>query len=226
MIRRPSFFSIFAKSPFKRIQAHIKVVNECVELLPAFYDLAQYGKWEEATKIAKKIQDLETEADLMKRKIQINLHSDLFLPVPRADILGLLLVQDNIANKAEDLSGLMLNRRMVFPSPLREEMRELLTHTISTSNKAVSVCSELKDLFEAGFEGVVLKLLKEAVSGLDALEKEADGIQAKIRLTIYNMEKEHPPLDVFFWYQFLHEVSALIDWAQRVGSQLLILSSR
>ena len=39
-------------------------------------------------------------------------------------------------------------------------------------------------------------------------------------------EKEHPPVDVLFWYQLVNELASLVDWAQRVGTQLLILSSR
>lgn len=226
MIRRPSFLSIFVKSPFKRIEKHMSVVHECVKLLPEFYDAVQDENWAKAESLSKKISALEGDADKLKRKIQLKLHGDLFLPVPRSDILALLLVQDNIANQAEDLTGLMLGRKMVFPQPVRGEVGKLIRHMVVTSNKAVEVCSELRDLFEAGFEGVVLKLLKEAVEGLDALENQADKMQSNIRRAIFEIEKDYPPIDVLFWYQFVHESATLIDWAQRVGSQLLILSSR
>lgn len=226
MIRRPSFLSVFVKSPFKRIEKHMSMVHECVSLFPDFYDAVQAEDWDNATLLAKRIRETETEADLLKRKIQIKLHGDLYLPVPRSDILALLLVQDNIANLTEDLAGLMLNRRMVFPEEIQKDMREMILHMVVTCNKAKEVSSELKDLFEAGFEGVVLKLLKEAVDGLDALENEADKMQAKVRQAIFAIEKDHPPIDVYFWYQFVHEMSSLVDWAQRVGAQLLILSSR
>lgn len=226
MIRRPSFLSIFVKSPFKRIEQHMSVVHECVALFPDFFEAAQDEKWSEAEAIAKKVKKLENEADALKRKIQVKLHGDLFLPVPRADILSLLLVQDNMANKAEDLTGLMLGRQMIFPKPVRSEVKKLIDHMVITSNKALEVSSELRGLFDAGFEGVVLKLLKEAVEGLDALESEADLMQKKIRQSIFEIEKDHPPIDVFFWYQFIHEIATLIDWARRVGTQLLILSSR
>jgi|AntRauTorckE5430_2_1112549.scaffolds.fasta_scaffold00200_11 hypothetical protein len=226
MIRRPSFLSIFVKSPFKRIEQHMLVVCECVDVFPIFFDAIQAEDWLEAEILAKKIRELETEADIQKRKIQIKLHGDLFLPVPRSDILALLHVQDNIANLIEDLTGLMLGRKMVFPLPLQKELHKFICHMVVTCHKAKEVCSELRGLFEAGFEGVVIKILKEAVSGLDALENEADEMQNHIRKTIFEIENAHSPIDVFFWYQFVHELSSVIDWARRVGAQLLILSSR
>lgn len=226
MIRRPSFLSVFVKSPFTRIENHMSIVHDCVSILPDFYDAVQAEDWVRATELANKIRDTESQADLLKRKIQVKLHGDLYMPVPRSDILALLMVQDNMANLAEDLAGLMLNRKMVFPKEIQPAMRDLILHMVVTCNKAREVSAELKDLFEAGFEGVVLKLLKEAVDGLDALENTADKMQHKVKQAIFDIEKEYPPIDVYFWYQFVHELSSLVDWAQRVGTQLLILSSR
>lgn len=226
MIRRPSFFSIFAKSPFKRLEKHMVVVHECVSYLPAFYDHCQAGQWEQAQEVATTISDLESDADKVKRKLQIKLHGDLFLPVPRGDVLALLQVQDNIANQAEDIVGLMLGRRMNFPEPVGALIRQLIEHMIKTCNKALDVSSEMRDLLEAGFEGVVLEMLQEMVGELDALEKEADRLQAQVRGSIFEIEAEYPPIDVLFWYQLVSEIASVIDWSQRVGAQLLIISAR
>ena len=226
MIRRPPLFSIFAKSPFKLLEKHMDVVNTCVEMLPVFFDACQAGAWESAEEAAGKIAKLESDADRLKRKLQVKLHSDLFLPVPRSDVLALLQVQDNIANKVEDLTHLMLGRKMVFPQDINNQMSRLVSHALKASQKAKEVNAEMRDLLEAGFEGVVLRLLQDMVGELDVLEDEADHIQAKIRQSIFSIEQEHPPLDVLFWYQFVQELSSVIDWTQRVGSQLLIISSR
>lgn len=202
------------------------VVQECVIQVPVFYDLCQSEKWEEAREVAKIISALESDADRVKRKLQIKLHGDLFLPVPRGDVLALLQVQDNIANQAEDIVGLMLGRRMVFPSVLQKQIRLLIEHMIKTCNKAHEVSKEMRDLLEAGFQGVVLDLLQEMVGELDSLEDEADRLQAEIRESIFKIEDQHAPLDVFFWYKVVNEIASVIDWSQRVGAQLLIISAR
>lgn len=226
MIRRPSFFRLFAKSPFKRLEKHMQVVQQCVMLLPGFYDACQEGAWDEAQLLKEQISDIESEADKIKRKLQIKLHGDLFLPVPRSDVLALLQVQDNIANKAEDLAGLMLGRKMQFPENIRTEIRSLLTQMVKTCQKAAEVNAEMRDLMEAGFEGVVIKLLRDMVKELDQLEDEADALQEGVRQSIIAIEKDYQPLDVLFWYQFVTELSAITDWAGRVGTQLLIISAR
>ncbi len=226
MIKRPALFSIFAKSPFKLLEKHMVVVNSCVELLPSFFTCCQKASWDEAKIMAKKISKTESDADVLKRKLQVKLHCDLFLPVSRSDVLALLQVQDNIANKTEDLAHLMLGRKMIFPNEINSQIEVLISHALKTCQKATEVNAEMRDLLEAGFEGVVLKLLQDMVSELDALEDEADNIQASIRQSIFSIEKDHPPLDVLFWYQFVQELSSVIDWAQRVGAQLLIISAR
>ncbi len=226
MIRRPSFFRVFGKSPFIQLRNHMKIVQQTVTLLPGFFDACQEGAWDEAALLKDQISELESEADKIKRKLQLKLHGDLFLPVPRSDILALLQVQDNIANKAEDLATLMLGRKMSFPSAIQPHIRQLLEHMVTTCDKASEVNSEMKDLMEAGFAGVVIQLLRDMVKELDQLEDEADVLQAGIWQSIAAIEDDHKPLDVLFWYQFVKEISSVIDWAQRVGTQLLIISAR
>ena len=181
------------------------VVHQCVALLPTLYDTCQQGDWGSAKEIQSEISALESEADRLKRKVQLKLHGDLFLPVPRSDILSLLQVQDNIANQVEDIAGLLVGRRMVFPKPLAEPMFNLLAHMLKTCHKAAEVSSELGDLLEAGFDGIVVKLIKDMVRDLDLLEQQADVLQAQVRQQIFEIEADHAAVDVFFWYDFVSQ---------------------
>ncbi len=47
--------------------------------------------------------------------------------MPRTDLLDLISVQDKVANKAKDISGLMLGRQMTIPAVLAEVMLSLCT---------------------------------------------------------------------------------------------------
>jgi predicted phosphate transport protein (TIGR00153 family) len=72
-----------------------------------FFSAAVAGDWEEAREVRNEIEALEQEADDLKKKIRLNLPKSLFMPVPREDLLELLLVQDKIANRTRDVSSLI-----------------------------------------------------------------------------------------------------------------------
>ncbi len=85
-----AFLAVFAKSPIKPIEEHIrKVLAASEQLLPFF--AAVYNKdWDTAAEVRKVIVSLEKEADTLKRDIRVHLPRGLFLPVDRTDILELV----------------------------------------------------------------------------------------------------------------------------------------
>ena len=71
-------------------------------------------EWETAYDIQQKIIKFEHEADAIKRSIRLSLPKSLFLPVPRTDLLQIVTVQDKVANRAKDIAGLVVGRKMVY----------------------------------------------------------------------------------------------------------------
>ena len=110
-----TILGLFAKSPIKPLQKHIVKVHQCSQQLVPFFDAVAEDRWEDAEKIRQQIAQLEKEADILKREIRLKLPRGLFLPVARTDLLELLTQQDKIANRAKDISGRMLGRKMEFP---------------------------------------------------------------------------------------------------------------
>lgn len=227
MISRPSsFLSMFVKSPFKRLAEHMGVVQQAVALLESLFIACHEEDWQQAEKIYKQISKHESEADALKRKIRHKIHHDLYLPVSRTELLVLLDVQDCIANKAEDISLLMLSRKMSFPASVHEKIYELMVQAVKTAHKAQDVSVELSDLVETGFKGLTIRSAKRLINDLYALENQSDQLQVQARQAVFAQESHHPALDVIFWYDCINQIGSLADWSRRVGTQLLLLSSR
>ncbi|MDO2167407.1 DUF47 family protein, partial [Escherichia coli] len=93
---------------------------------------------------------LEQEADRLKKNVRMHLPKSLFLPVPRSDLLELLSVQDKVANRAKDIVGLMLGRRMRIPLPLQGQMLAYVQRSVDASAQALRVVNELNELLETG----------------------------------------------------------------------------
>jgi hypothetical protein len=55
------------------------------------------------------------------------LNKDWDEAVARRDLLELLTMQDKVANKAKDIAGLILGRKMEFPESIGPQLREFVT---------------------------------------------------------------------------------------------------
>jgi len=220
------FLQMFARSPFKPMQDHIAKAQECaVELIP-FFDAVIADDWEEADKVQARIAVLEGEADAMKKEIRQNLPKSIFLPVPRTDLLEVVRMQDKIANRAKDIAGIMLGRQMKVPVEMQEDMKDYVRTALQTSEQALTALKELDELVNSGFGGHEIDVIEKMLEKLDTLEHNTDEHERAIRLKLFSIEKELPPVDVMFLYQVISSIGDLADRAQQVGSRLQLLVAR
>ncbi len=225
MVNSP-IMQMFARSPFQPIQEHIIKAQACAVELKAFLKAVCDDDWEKAEKVQKKISGLEQDADNMKHDIRQNLPSSIFLPVPRADLLELLRMQDKIANIAKNISDLILSRHMTLPEPMRESVCNFLDLALDTSQQAVKAMGELDELVTVGFRGREVQLVERLIKELDRLEHETDQQERQVRAQLFSLESELNPVDVMFLYRILEWIGDLSNRAQQVGSRLQILLAR
>lgn len=217
---------IFGHSPVRPLQQHMAKVMECVRELPPFVEAAQRGDWATAEAQHAKITDLEHQADALKKQIRLQLPSTLFMPVARVDLLELLTMQDRIANKTKDISGLMLGRRMAAPAGLGPDLLAFVRRCVDAAAQAFVSVEELDELFETGFRGPEVEIVTKMLAELDAIESDTDRWQADLRAKLFQIEAKLAPVDAVFQYRVLEEIGDIGDIAQRVGSRLQLLLAR
>ncbi|MFD2191171.1 TIGR00153 family protein [Pistricoccus aurantiacus] len=226
MVTSNPFTAMFGRSPFQPLLSHIAKASECAgELLP-FFEATLIGDWEAATRHRETITRLEHEADKLKTELRLNLPNTLFLPVSRSDLLELISVQDKIANKARDITGIMLGRRMQVPEELAQPMRDYLKTAIATVEQARKALEELQELLDSGFGRNVSQVMMKLIGELDQLERQADDQQVAIRRQLFEIEEKLFSIDVMFLYKIIDWIGELSDRAERVGSRLQILTAR
>ena len=99
--------SLLGSSPFKPMQAHMRVVIECAEEVPGLFDALIAGDQAGLGATKDRIFAKEAEADELKNDIRAHLPKSIFMPVDRRDFLEVLNMQDSIADTAQDIAGLM-----------------------------------------------------------------------------------------------------------------------
>lgn len=223
---RNSILGVFAKSPLKPLEKHIRMVSKCSNQLVPFFAAIAENDWAAAGKIRTKISKYERDADDLKRQLRLELPGGLFMPVDRADLLELLTQQDKIANKAKDIAGRILGRKLVIPEVLQEEFKQYVQRCIDAIEKAAEAINELDDLLETGFRGREVEYVAKMIQQLDSIEDDTDSLQITIRKNLLAIEKDLNPVDVMFLYQIIDWVGDLADLAERVGARLEILLAR
>lgn len=216
-------FNLFGHSPIKPLQEQMNIVHSCVETLPLFLEAILKNNWEEAEKYQKQIADLEREADELKRSLRLSLPKSLFMPVSRVDVLELLSTQDAIANKARDIAGLILGRKMQFPDIIAERVMQLYKRSVDASLQTKKAIQELEAVFESGFRGGEIETVQNIIKELDHIEQDTDNLQIEIRKDLFRIEKTLPPVDVIFIYKAIEWGAELADRAHRVGGRLSML---
>ena len=221
-----AFLGVFAKSPIKPMEDHIKKVHQASKALIPFFNHVFKEEWQEAEEIRLNIRNLEREADDMKRDIRLQLPRGLFMPVERTDLLELVTQQDKIANKAKDIAGRVVGREMTIPAEIQEDFLAYVVRCVDATKQASKAINELDELLETGFKGREVTLVEKMLVELDAIEQDTDDMQIKIRRQLRAIENELNPIDAMFLFKIIEWVGDLADIAERVGSRLELMLAR
>jgi len=221
-----NFLNIFASSPFKPLQEHMRKVHTAVNETLPFFAAVFARDWEDAAQHHAQIVTLEQEADILKQQIRLHMPNSLFMPVARTDLLELLTVQDALANKAKDIAGLILGRKIEFPAAIVDKFEDFVKRCVDATTQALNSVSALDELLETGFKGREAEVVEKMVMELDRVEAETDAMQIEIRKLLFAAEKDLPPVNVIFLYRIIDGTGELADLAEKVGHRLQLLLAR
>ena len=220
------FLDMFGRSPIRPLEEHMAKVHACVNQLVPFFSAVLEQQWEEAEKMQQEVMRLENEADDLKRDLRLHFPKSLFMTVSRSDLLELLNVQDRLANKAKDIAGIILGRKMIFPDSVTKPFIEFLTRSIEASAQANTAIHELDELLETGFSGNEIKLVEGMIATLSQIERDTDDKQIELRHIVFDLELKLPPINVMFLYKIIEWTGELADRAREIGDRLQILLAR
>lgn len=221
-----TIMNMFARSPIRPLQQHMEKAFACVETLIPFFDAVVKQDWTTAEQAQLSIATLEGEADTLKQDFRLHMPGGLFMAMPRTDLLELLRLQDRVANKAEDIAGLILGRKMSFPEQLVPGFKALIQRSIDAAEQANKAIHELDELLETGFHGSTVDLVTSMVVELGKIEHDTDTMQATLRQALFALESDLPPVDVIFMYKVIEWIGDLADRAESTGGYLQLMMAK
>jgi len=218
-----SVANIFGSSPVMPLEKHVDIAYRCTKQLNGLFNAVIAGDWDKAAEYRDVIETLEHEADDLKKEIRLNLPKSLFMPVPRQDLLELLLVQDKMANRTRDVSGLVLGRKLQIPGAIADDFLEFVKRNVDAAKQARKSVRELDELFVSGFRGAEVSLVESLIEELDQIETDTDARQADLRSALFAVEGSLQPVNVIFLYRVIELTGEIADMAERVGRRLELL---
>jgi predicted phosphate transport protein (TIGR00153 family) len=226
MAQKSTIPMLFGKSPFKALQMHMREVVHCArDVQPLIQALAD-GDHAGVDRIKDRIFEREAKADEIKNKLRLHLPKSLFMPVDRRDVLEILHLQDTIANRAQDIAGLLFERRMTIPPFMQEPLIALTARCIDTCEHALIAIEELDELLALGFRGLEVDKVNDMLKELNDIEDETDELGVTLTRSLFKHEDEIKPVSVMMWYQLIEWIGDLADYAEKVGDRLRLLIAK
>jgi len=217
---------LFGKSPFLPLQTHMRVVLECAREIQPLIEALARGDQERVIKAKDHIFEREAEADRIKNELRLQLPRSLFMPVDRRDLLEVLHMQDAIANTAQDVAGLLIERQMTIPDFMHDPLIALTSRCIDTCEHSASIIEELDELLAMGFRGREVDKVDAMLTELNSIEDETDELGIALARSLFKHESEMDPVSVMMWYRLIEWIGDLADYAEKVGDRLRLLIAK
>ncbi len=212
-----SVLSLFAKSPFKGLSAHMEKGRECYKLLKPLFEAAFAEDYDKVDEIFRQIHEMEHEADILKDDIRSALPKSLFLPVDRRDLLNVLTAQDSVPDTVEDIAMLVRIRQTKYPEWLQSHVMALLEAALAVCDSTVRIVAELDLLLEVSFGGPEAERVMEMIQENGYLEHAADKVGFRVARSLYEHEAELSAVDIMMLNDIFRALGTLANAAESVA---------
>jgi len=218
--RAPVSNTLRRRSPFDQLLDHMGKVRECINILGDGLIHYYNGDYEGFSELAKKVSEIEHDADIIKGNIRNHLPSSLLMPVDKGRFLWALREQDSILDHAENLVEMLDMRHTKIPKELQPifiEHCKLVMETVEAMELAVE---SIRDLVETGFVKREREHTKQYIHKVHDWEYIADQKRYEMTRGVYKIEKKLDPMDVYHLLKIIDWVDDIADHAENVADWL------
>ncbi len=192
---------------------HLDTVDECLKT--GIKTIQEYlsGNMDEAKMLAKKVDAIETQADLIRYEIRDKLYAGAYLPRLREDIYRLVESVDEVANTGEKCCDFFLNQRPLIP----DDLKVLFTAAVQES---LGIIKPLKNSIKCFLKGECpIDVSRQHAREVGMKESDVDTIEWDLTKEIFKME------DMDFAHKLhlklcLNDIAKVSDQAKNAADQL------
>ena len=185
-----------AREPLECLENHAKVVHESLintaEATRAFL----YGNMELFAENSKKVSELESQADMIKRNVRAHLPRGIIMPIDKFELFVYLGKQDSIAGRAEDILQWLTYHHAEFHPDIVTGIEELLEQCTAITAMLPSLIISARSYFQTGDENIRVHV-KNMIRKIREMENVSDGIEHRLKRIIFSLGED----SVAIYYQ-------------------------
>ena len=177
---------LFAKGKkvYELISEHLGAVLNCYDLyIKAIEKLLEVGPGPEAEELALQVDKMESQADEARHKIIKSFLEGALLPESRREVLKLIELTDEIANKTESNIRQIALQQIVFPADIKGNITQINQRT-----KEQLVI--LRQVIESLFSNFESQANHEELIELNSIESQIDRIEEDAIKAVYGSKLE------------------------------------
>jgi predicted phosphate transport protein (TIGR00153 family) len=221
---RFSFFSLFYKSPFKKLKDHADKVKECAWMFKRAVECYVEKDCEEFDQLTEDVAMLESQADWLKRNLRNHLPRGIFMPVDKFILLDCLREQDHVLDNVEKaLYWLSFKPEGEIPEELVGDLLHLVDAVIPAIEKLPEMAEQAIAYFESSTEENRNRL-KSTIRDIHQAEKESDHLEHELKKEAFAVLKD--PVDIFHIVRLVEIIANIADDAQNASDRMRTMIAR
>ncbi|MDH3356087.1 MAG: TIGR00153 family protein [Desulfobacteraceae bacterium] len=221
---RIPFFSMFMTSPFEGLQEHAEKVKECAWAFQQAIECHLAEKCKTFEEFRQEVIQLETEADVIKRRIRGHLPKGTMMPVYNFLLFRYLREQDQVIDAVEDaLDWISFRSEPGIPAELEKEFVILTDAVMDSIEELSNMVAEARKYFKSYSEDQRV-IIKNIIRTLRQQEHEADKAEDLVKQKVLNMDID--AVTVFHMVRLAEIIGSIADHAENAGDMMRAMVSR
>ncbi len=221
---RIPFFSMFMTSPFEGLQEHAEKVKECAWAFQQAIECHLADNCKTFEEFRQEVIQLETEADVIKRRIRGHLPKGTMMPVYNFLLFRYLREQDQVIDAVEDaLDWISFRSEPGIPPELEKEFVILTDAVMDSIEELGKMVVEARKYFKNYSEDQRV-IIKNIIRTLRRQEHEADKAEDVVKQKVLNMDID--AVTVFHMVRLAEIIGSIADHAENAGDMMRAMVSR
>ncbi len=212
---------LFGSSPFGQIQQHMRQVSACVGKMTDAVEAMKRGEFESLEQYAAEVSRLEHECDQIKDDIRNRLVRRFFMPIPKADVLDIVSMQDGLADTAEDLCIVLTMKRLPILDDFRDDFDRFIEQNLAAFRVVADMVYQLDELIESGFGGPEGENIRKMAHDVAYAEHQADQIQAVLLRKLYAHDDQFSIGEFHLWMRVTRILSRISNLSENLANRIL-----
>ena len=203
------------KRLFSQLDEYYEMADDCLKKFKGAIDYTlENGLDEHLDTLVEEISEKEQNCDDMRRVIEHEMFAQSLLPETREDLIEIIEMMDQIPNRCESVSFMIVDQHSSIIPDIRNDLKELVSVTVTTFTLVIEAVKDCLGRMEK-----TQKLIRE----IDDNENIGNAIERKMIRTIFKAEElQTHPGGQLIQKEIIKSIGGILDLCKHLTEKITI----